>query len=102
MTIHPCGIMVKIQKKEEKMPRIWLGLVFTALIAQPTSAQDYRKNFVECAKELGLQGDPSYVQKLQSEPGRVTRRWFFQSEHQQMAFTDCVARKARAGQRVAR
>jgi hypothetical protein len=83
------------------MPRTWLALAFAALIAQSASAQDYRRNFVECTKELGLQADPSYVQKLQSEPGRVTHRWFFQSEHQQMVFSDCVARKARGGQRVA-
>jgi hypothetical protein len=49
------------------MPWTWLGLAFAALIAQPTAAQDYRKNFVECTKELGLQADPSYLQKLQSE-----------------------------------
>jgi hypothetical protein len=84
------------------MPRTWLGLAFAALIAQSASAQDYRRNFVECTQELGLQADPSYVQKLQSEPGRTTRRWFFHNENQQMAFNDCVARKASAGQRVAR
>jgi hypothetical protein len=94
--------MLEVQTVEEKMPRAWLGLAFAALIAQPASAQDYRRNFVECTKELGLQADPSYVQKLQAEPGRVTRRWFFQNENQQMAFNDCVARKANTRQRVAR
>jgi hypothetical protein len=91
--------MAEVQTVEEKMPQNWLGLAFAALIAQPASAQDYRRNFVECTKELGLQADPSYVLKLQSERGR---RWFFQNEHQQMAFTDCVARKASDGQRLAR
>ena len=56
---------------EEKTPRLWLGLAFAALIAQPASAQNYRRNFVKCTKELGLQADPSYALKLQSEPGRV-------------------------------
>jgi hypothetical protein len=87
---------------EEKTPRLWLGLAFAALIAQPASAQNYRRNFVKCTKELGLQADPSYALKLQSEPGRVTQRWFFRNEHHQMAFTDCIARKASAEQRVTR
>jgi hypothetical protein len=30
------------------MDKIWFGPIFAALIAQPASAQDYHKNFVEC------------------------------------------------------
>ena len=74
------------------MRRIWFGLAFAAIIAEPASAQDYRKNFVECAKELGLYRDVGYTQKLQS--GAVLGRWYYNSEAQRMAFDDCVARKA--------
>ena len=76
------------------MHKIWFGLAFAALIAEPAPAQDYQKNFVECTKELGLQPDTGYAQKLQSEPGRVLHRWYFHNETQQMTFSDCVARKA--------
>jgi hypothetical protein len=55
------------------MHKIWLGLAFAVLIAKPVSAQDYSRNFVECAKELGMQPNVSYAQRLQSEPNRVLR-----------------------------
>jgi hypothetical protein len=76
------------------MHRIWFGLAFAALIASPVPAQDYRKNFIECVKELGLNPDIGFAQKVQSEGGRVLRRWYFQSEAQAATFNDCVARKA--------
>jgi hypothetical protein len=74
------------------MHKIWFGVALAALIVGPALAQDYHKNFNECAKELGLFFDPSYTHKLQS--GAVLRRWYFLNEHQQAAFNDCVARKA--------
>jgi hypothetical protein len=73
------------------MDKIWFGLIFAALIAQPASAQDYHKNFVECTKELGMRRDVG-IQRLSD--GRVVGRWYFQSEAQQALFSDCVARKA--------
>jgi hypothetical protein len=77
------------------MHKIWFGLAFAALIARPAPAQDYQKNFVECTKELGLQPDAGYAQRVQSDAGgRVLRRWYFRSEAQQAVFNDCVARKA--------
>ena len=76
------------------MCRIWFGLVFAAIVTSPAPAQDYRKNFAECVKELGLQLDPSYTHKIQSEGGRVISRWYFHSEAQAAVFNDCVARKA--------
>jgi hypothetical protein len=74
------------------MYKIWFGLAFAVLIANPAPAQDYSKNFVECTKELGMQPD-IVTQKLSD--GRVLRRWPIYNEHQQAAFSDCVARKAR-------
>ena len=74
-----------------EMPKIWLGLAFAALIANPAPAQNYSKNFVDCAKELGLQPDIG-TQKLSD--GRVLRSWYFNSEAQEATFNDCVARKA--------
>jgi hypothetical protein len=76
------------------MYKIWFGLAFAAIVFNPASAQDYRRNFAECVKELGLQADPSYSHKIQSESGRVLRRWYFHSEAQAAVFNDCVARKA--------
>jgi hypothetical protein len=77
------------------MHKIWFGLAFAALIAKSAPAQDYQKNFVECAKELGLYADVGSDQKLQSDArGRALRRWYLQSEAQQAVFNDCVARKA--------
>ena len=43
------------------MHRIWFGLAFAAIIATAAQAQDYHKNFVECAKELGLNPDVGYT-----------------------------------------
>lgn len=77
------------------MRKIWFGLAFAAIMANHAPAQDYHKNFAECAKEVGLFFDPSYTHKLQGETGgRVIRRWRFLSESQQAVFNDCLARKA--------
>jgi hypothetical protein len=73
------------------MRKIWLGLAFAAIIAEPAPAQQH---VVECANELGLRHDASYDQKIQSAEGRTLRRWYFSSEAQQAVFNDCVARKA--------
>ncbi len=75
------------------MRKIWFALAFTALVNAPAPAQDYHKNFAECVKELGLQPDPSYTHKLQTD-GRVIRRWYAHSDAQQALFNDCLARKA--------
>ncbi len=77
---------------EGAMQKVWFGLAFAAIIANPAPAQDYHRNFVECAKELGLDPDAGYTHKLQD--GRTLRRWYFRSEAQQATFNDCVARKA--------
>ena len=45
------------------MYKILFGLAFAAIVVNPASAQNYHKNWVECAKELGWQPDP-LVQKL--------------------------------------
>jgi hypothetical protein len=76
------------------MRKIWFGLAyaaFAAVMAEPAPAQDRHKSFVECTKELGLQIDPN---ALRLQDGRVSRRWYFNSETQEVAFQDCVARKA--------
>jgi hypothetical protein len=76
------------------MRKIWFELAFAALaaiIAGPAPAQDNHKSVAECAKELGLQLDPN-TQRLQD--GRGVRRWYFHSEAQEAAFSDCVTRKA--------
>jgi hypothetical protein len=74
------------------MHKTLVGLALAALIANPATAQDYRRNFVECAKELGLNLDPNYIQKLQD--GRTVRKWYFHSDAQVAPFNDCLARKA--------
>jgi hypothetical protein len=74
------------------MHKILIGTALAALITTPAPAQNYRKNFAECARELGLNLDPSYNLKLQD--GRTIRRWYLHSEAQQAVFNDCVARKA--------
>jgi len=74
------------------MHKILIGMALAALITTPALAQDYRKNFIECLKELGLTPDPSYNLKLQD--GRTARRWYLHSEAQQAVLNDCVARKA--------
>ncbi|HMA73309.1 MAG TPA: hypothetical protein VKP67_17770 [Xanthobacteraceae bacterium] len=78
------------------MRKIGFGLAFAAIIANSAQAQDYQKNFVECAKELGLLPDPQ-IQKLSD--GRMLRTWYFHDEHQEATFNDCVARKASIAQR---
>jgi hypothetical protein len=76
------------------MHKIWLGLAFAAIIANPALAQDHQKNFLECIKELGLTPDVGYAQKVESAGGRVLHRWYIYNEQQQAVFSDCVARKA--------
>ena len=73
------------------MYKIWFGLVFAALITTPAPAQDYHRNWVECAKELGWQPD-MLIRKLSD--GRSLQMWTWQNEAQQATFNDCVARKA--------
>ena len=78
------------------MRNIWFGMAFAALIAHPAVAQDYHKNFAECAKEFGLYPDTSYTHKLQADAGgRTLRRWYFRGEPQRLAFEDCLVRKAK-------
>jgi hypothetical protein len=76
------------------MRKIWFELAFAAfaaIIAGPAPAQDNHKSVAECAKELGLQLDPN-TQRLRD--GRGVRRWYFHTEAQEAAFSDCVTRKA--------
>src|SRR5260370_41672316 len=49
--------------REGAMQKVWFGLAFTAaaIIANPAPAQDYHRNFAECAKELGLDPDAGYT-----------------------------------------
>jgi hypothetical protein len=81
------------------MNKIWFGLAFAVVVAGPATAQDHHRNFVECTKQLGLQADPGNPQKLSD--GRLSRRWYFHSEAQEAAFSDCVARKAGPGSSAA-
>jgi hypothetical protein len=77
------------------MHKFLLGLASAAVITKPAIAQDHRKNFNECARELGLYLDNSYTHRLQPDAGgRVLRRWYFHSEAQRMAFDSCLVRKA--------
>jgi hypothetical protein len=76
------------------MHKIWFAVALAALIAGSASAQDYSKNFVECTKNLGMHPDVG-TQKLSD--GRMLRSWYIYDEHQQAAFSDCVARKASLG-----
>ena len=95
MISQPWGIYAPlVPLREGAMQKVWFGLAFaaTAIIASPAPAQDYQRNFVECAKELGLDPDAGYTHKLRD--GRTLRRWYFRSEAQQATFNDCVARKA--------
>jgi len=78
------------------MYKIWFGMAFAAIVANPAPAQDYNRNLNECLKEAGLQPDPSYAVKLQSDPGhRTLHMWYPHSEAQFALINDCVARKAR-------
>jgi hypothetical protein len=45
------------------MYKMWFGLAFAAMVVNPALAQDYRKNFAECVKELGLEPDTGYSHK---------------------------------------
>ena len=78
--------------REEAMYKIWFGLAFTAIVVNSAWAQDYRKNFHECAKETGMWRDTAYTHKLQD--GRVAGRYRANGQVQQTAFHDCLARKA--------
>ena len=73
------------------MYKIWFGLVFAAIVVNPATAQDYNRNWVECAKELGWQPD-MLIRKLSD--GRSLQMWTWHNEAQQATFNDCVARKA--------
>ena len=76
----------------EAMRKIWFGLVFAAIVAYPAVAQDYRKNWIECAKELGWRPDTP-VRKLGD--GHTLQVWAWNyNEAQMAAHSDCVARKA--------
>jgi hypothetical protein len=77
---------------EGAMYKIWFGLAFAAIVVNPASAQDYRKNLVECIKEVGLAPDP-YTHKIQSD-GREHRKAYYHSQAQVAVLNDCVARKA--------
>jgi hypothetical protein len=82
--------------REEEMHKIWFGVAFAALISHPAAAQDYHKNFRECAKEFGLYPDTSYTHKLQADAGgRTLRRWYFRGEAQRLAFEDCLVRRSK-------
>jgi hypothetical protein len=71
------------------MRKMWFGLLLLAVIAaQPALAQNYNKNFLECAQQLGLT-------QVVPIPGDRLRRWHYNSEAQNIAFMDCVARKAK-------
>jgi hypothetical protein len=74
------------------MYKILFGLACAAIVVNPASAQNYSKNWIECAKELGWQPDP-LVRKLSD--GRTLTMWKWQSEAQQAVFNDCVLRRAR-------
>jgi hypothetical protein len=74
------------------MYKVLSGLALAAIVVQPALAQDYHRNFVECAKELGLNPSATSGYKLQS--GATLRSWQLHSEAQQAVFNDCVARKA--------
>ena len=75
------------------MYKILVGLAFAAIAATPAPAQDYRKNWVECARELGWH--PEQFQKLSD--GRTLSMWRWHNEAQQAAHNDCIARKASQG-----
>jgi hypothetical protein len=78
------------------MHKICFGVAFAAFIVHPAAAQEYHKNFRECAKEFGLYPDTSYTHKLQADAGgRTLRRWYFRGEAQRLAFEDCLVRKAK-------
>jgi len=76
------------------MYKIWIGLAFAAIAVNPVSAQDSYRNFNECVKELGFNPDTGYDHRVQSEGGRVLRRWYLYNEAQAAVLNDCVARKA--------
>ena len=77
------------------MHKIWFGMAFAALIVNPAPAQDYRKNFHECAKEIGLTRDVGYTRRVSPDAGGgVLGAYRPNGEAQQMAFYNCLGRKA--------
>ena len=68
-------------------------------LSQPQCSTQHRRRttartWAECVKELGLEPDPSYSHKIQSEGGRELLRFYFRSDAQAAVFNDCVAGKA--------
>jgi len=71
------------------MLKMWVGLPFAAVITAGTAlAQNYNKNWYECAHELGLS-------EVVRPSGDHLRQFRLNSEQQMMVFNDCVARKAK-------
>ena len=77
------------------MNKTWIAVAFVVSISTQAFAQAGRtNNFAACAQEMGLTPDPSYTHRLSSDPNRVASRWSLHTESQQMAFNNCLARKA--------
>jgi hypothetical protein len=85
---------------EEEMCKILFGLALAAVVVNPASAQDHRKNFHACAKETGMWRDTAYTHKLQD--GRVAVRYRANGQAQQTAFHDCLVRKGNSAKGVSR
>jgi hypothetical protein len=73
-------MFTKTTLREAAIYKIWFGLTFAAIVITPASAQNYNKNWVECAKELGWQPVPSGTRKLSD--GRTLTLWSPHSEAQ--------------------
>jgi len=93
-------IVLGLHDWEGAVYKILFGLAFAAIVVNPASAQDYRKNFHECAKETGMWRDTAYTHKLQD--GRVAVRYRANGQAQQRAFHDCLARKGSSAKGVSR
>jgi hypothetical protein len=74
------------------MYKMLSALALAAAVAQPALAQDHRRNFIECARELGLNPDATASHKLQS--GATLRAYQLHSEAQLAVLNECVVRKA--------
>jgi hypothetical protein len=74
------------------MYKLLPGLALAAIIAQPALAQDSRRNFFECAKELGL--NPDRTATFKRRDGGTLQAFQLHSEAQQAALNDCLTRKA--------
>ena len=71
------------------MLKMWGGLPLVAVItAGSAQAQNYNKNWYECAHELGLS-------EVVRPSGDHLRQFRLNSEQQMMVFNDCVAKKAK-------